>query len=150
MRTVVPYTRLDERVLTALRDAGVEPELRDVSASVYAYWSLVRELWAAGDDFAIVEHDIVVRPGLLDEYAGCPEAWCVASYHVTPTAVMNSFGCVRFRGVLTREHPVFESPRLAEPVRWWSLDSTVEMELMARLGHAKCQHGYVEHLHVVE
>jgi hypothetical protein len=53
-------------------------EYVDVSGSPYAYWELMRALWTAGEDFALVEHDVVVADGTIDAFERCPAGWCCA------------------------------------------------------------------------
>ena len=45
-----------------------------------AYWELFKSLWKSGEDFIIVEHDVVVNADTIESFDACPEAWCTAPY----------------------------------------------------------------------
>lgn len=147
-RVIVPYTRrLDPRTLVALRRTGHPFTTVDVSMDEHAYWRLVRSLWATGDSFVLVEHDIGVKQDTLDDLESCGFGWCSYGYVIRGGAIMNSFGCVRFRSTFIHSYPdIFTHPRLVLPVHWRALDSNVEMVLMERFGHAKhVHHGLLDH-----
>ena len=82
----------------------------DVSASDDSYWSALGEWWARGEDFAIVEHDVVIHSDVVEQFDSCPEPWCVFGY--TPIchekcleAWANMFGCTRYRSELIAAVP---------------------------------------------
>jgi hypothetical protein len=76
MRVVLAYTHIAPGVREALTETGREWEEVDVSGSDTAYWELLSDLWAAGDSFIVVEHDVIIRHDTLDELEACPEPWC--------------------------------------------------------------------------
>ena len=49
----------------------------DVSAHPHAYWAALRDIWAQGETFALIEHDIVCRPDAVEAFEACREPWCV-------------------------------------------------------------------------
>lgn len=77
-------------------DLSADPE--------YGYAKLLRELWAAGEDFAVVEHDVVPTQDVLDEFHGCWHLYCAAPYPWT-TTVGPALGCTRFSAALLEEYP---------------------------------------------
>jgi hypothetical protein len=81
MRVVVLYTKISAKTVVALNRSGYEFERVKVSDSNEAYWEVLADLWGYGEDFCIVEHDIVVGPDTLREIYACPEPWCVCSYN---------------------------------------------------------------------
>jgi len=130
----VPWTRLYPECREAL--APSSPVYTDVSGDDHAYWRMVRDLWAAGEPFTIVEHDVLVEPDTIRELDDCPDEWCafaIASVDVgTGMSWVATFGCVRFR-------PSGAWP-LADPVAWTWLDMETEAALFAL--------GWQKHLHV--
>jgi hypothetical protein len=153
-RVVVPFTRpgLQRGVTRAIRDAGYKPTLRRLdSDDVEAYWRLLSDLWVAGDDFVLVEQDIVVREDTLQSFYKCPHSWCAAGYRYLGSPSYMGIGCIRFRADLLRRCPdVME--RVANynypnhgPKHFCTLDAAMQSELHGRREHV-CGHGTVEHL----
>ena len=133
MRIVVPYTHLTEGVVAALDATGYPYELVEMVAED-SYWRLLTNLWADGEDFAVVEHDITVHPSVFDELEACPEPWCVYPHeYVQPSYY--GMGCVRFRSELLTGapgvmHSVGErSDHVHPPRHWCSLDKWLQDEL---------------------
>jgi hypothetical protein len=150
-RFVVPYTRLAPEVLWALQEAGVDFEPIDVSGADDAYWELLADLWRSGETFAIIEHDIVVPPNVLNSLDDCDEPWCVAKYRYLRGNYWG-LGCTRFAGSLTRAHPdvldyVATLELSGHPARHWcTLDAGITSALRSRLRAWPHVHGVVEHL----
>ena len=68
------------------------------------------EWWERGESFAVVEHDVVCRPDVIEGFETCPEPWCVHPY--TPIcheacmeAWANMLGCTRFSTELIQACP---------------------------------------------
>jgi len=134
MTVYVPWTRQYPECRAAL--APSSPVYVDVSADDFAYWRLARALWGEREPFTIVEHDVLVEPGSIEELDACPEPWCAFAIHSvdvgTGMSWVATFGCVRFR-------PSGAWP-LLDPVGWTWLDMETEDALHA-LGWAKHVHG---------
>lgn len=82
----------------------------DVSSGNLAYFESLGDIWAAGEQFATIEHDILVRPDIVEAFEECPEPWCVFGYtEFCHEACMenwrNELGCTRFRAEAMREVP---------------------------------------------
>jgi hypothetical protein len=86
----------------------------DVSCDPHAYWRLLDRVWAecvdSGDSLMVVEHDVVCRPDVIEQFETCPEPWCVFGY--TPIchercreAWANMLGCTRFSAELIAACP---------------------------------------------
>ena len=154
MRVVVPFTRpgLRRGVTRAIRDAGYKPDLRRLDDDdVEAYWRLLSDLWEAGDDFVLVEQDIIVREDTLESFDDCPHPWCAAGYRYLGSASYMGIGCVRFRAALLRRHPEMMD-RVANrsypnhgPKHWCTLDAAMQTELQGAREHVH-GHGTVGHL----
>lgn len=95
----VPFTTRDPRVELAV---PLDTIWVDVSADDEAYWRAMCDIWAKGEDFAIVEHDVVVHASVAWQFDACPEAWCAFAYDNIchphcQEAWANMLGCTRFR-----------------------------------------------------
>lgn len=74
----------------------------DVSEDDEAYWRALCAIWAIGEDFAIVEHDVICHPDVVEQFDTCPEPWCTFGYAnichpACQEAWANQLGCTRFR-----------------------------------------------------
>lgn len=103
MRVVVPYTNVHPDTRAAL-EPWPDVEYRWTGDDDYAYGRLLRELWAAGEDFLLIEHDVVPTVDHLLRMAICPSAYCAAPY-AWLQAVGVTLGFTRFRSVLLRAYP---------------------------------------------
>jgi hypothetical protein len=72
-------------------DGGLAPEVRalgekygarfaDVSGSDTAYYELLKELWASGETFTVIEQDLLPDDELLEEVSNCAAPWCAMAY----------------------------------------------------------------------
>ena len=140
----VPHVNLTAATAAALDAAGRPWRAVDVSASVDEYWRLLYRLWLAGDEFAIVEHDIAPGVDALDSLDECLGDWCACPYlyvHGQPHA---GLGCARFRTPLIGRHPdlmtvVAEMSDEGHPQRHWCrLDAWITNTLTRR-GETRCE-----------
>ena len=74
------------------------------------YWSALCRIWAKGESFAIIEHDVICRPDVVEQFASCPEPWCAFWYdnicHFDcREAWANQLGCTRFRSDVMAKCP---------------------------------------------
>lgn len=153
MKLIVPATPagLHPSVIPAILRQGylarVVPMLE-----VESYFNLLVERWRSRATFAIVEHDIELPAGVLDQFMNCPAAWCAHSYEVfsgdLATAYGGPFGlgCVRFRSELLHKWPdaVEAAGEMdihpVHPQRSYAvMDSTLTQVLRSR-GEAPHQH----------
>lgn len=90
--------RLHPAVIPALLFAGAEAiTVASCGSSEAAYSRWLVDWWLERDrpgGFAIVEHDVEIAPTMLQQFAECPEPWCVAPYRGGAEALL---GCTRFR-----------------------------------------------------
>jgi hypothetical protein len=103
----VPYTAVHPHTVAGAPEDAVWV---DVGASEIAYYVALREIWARGETFALLEHDVVCRPGVIAELEECPEPWCTFGYSdiCCPgcmEAWANMLGCTRFRKELVDAVP---------------------------------------------
>lgn len=152
MRIICPYTGEPHPDTRAVLDAWRGPvELVDVSGDDYAYARLLEELWAAGETFLLVEHDIVPTPQTLAELALCDHPYCAAPYPWT-THLGPALGCTRFSSLFVRTYP--DAARIAArlpsnfgaPGHWRQLDvRLMQSVLRDRYGWQPHCHRPVEH-----
>jgi hypothetical protein len=87
---------------------GNDVRYEDVSGDVEAYWRLLDRTWLEaaerGYGLVIVEHDIVIHPGVFPGFARCREEWCAYPYDLT-NEVDIALGCTRFRASLIAANP---------------------------------------------
>ena len=104
MRVVHPTTRISPDAIQSLVRTGHAVEFVDVSGSDRAYFDLLAQLWAAGETFAIIEHDIVVTPSTLNELDACPHDWCAFPFRYLGR-LQYGLGCVKFSAALMARIP---------------------------------------------
>jgi len=104
MRVIAPYTAFAPGVAEALDATGWAWHPVDVSGSPRAYWDLLDDLWRECRTFAIVEHDVIVQPDLIDHLVACPADWCAypIEYFNGPYA---GLGCAKFGAGLISSNP---------------------------------------------
>jgi hypothetical protein len=160
MRVICPYTRLATETKASLDASGYPWEAVDVSGSSTAYADLLDGLWAKGETFCLVEHDMVPRDDTLKALDDCPEGWCGFVYrHPVPTATtpyqeLAGLGCTRFRSELMARFPDMMTRSHANYARdgwnrryWANCDERIYLEL-TRLAVPRHEHGpAITHLH---
>jgi hypothetical protein len=152
VRVVVPYTQLRPGVEEAIILGGYRPQLEFVGAAPTDYWALVRSLWAEGQTFALVEHDIVVQRHTLAGMERCSSRWCAARYWYQGRPFFAGLGCVVFRAELLAGEPEVVIAAGAMDLaghgqrHWCSLDYALTTQLSQR-GVERCEdHGLVAHV----
>jgi len=150
MRIVVPFTKLHVETMHALESAGADYELALVGEDD-SYWRLLYDLWRTGEDFVVVEHDIVVRPSVFDEFEECENEWCVAPYPFV-YRLCAGLGCTRFRASLLQRFPEImdevdrmEHPEFPGRRNWRTLDAAIR-DLLWERDVDRCRHAPVHHL----
>lgn len=149
MRIVVPYTRIAPETFRALAVDAPEA-LYFKCEHEDSYYHLLADAWAKGEDFAIVEQDIIVRPDTFDSFTACPSPICVAPYPYLRSEVYAGLGCIRFRAEAMRRDPTLwervatHQDRKHPQRHWCTLDAFMQREL--RVGWCR-EHPPVGHLH---
>lgn len=98
MTTLLPYSGRLHPISASL---GLPVEMRLLSD----YPDLLQAQWDLGQEFAIVEHDVIPWPGALMSLDVCPRPWCGFSYEVGIHHRVPTFGCVKFGAELIRATP---------------------------------------------
>lgn len=151
MKVAVPFT------VGGLRDAARDAVLRlkeahpvvfhDVTGSDTAYAELLVRLWQEGEAFAIVEHDVVVRPDVLQAFDACPEPYCAFPYELG-LYVAPALGCTRFRAELLERIPDAAERAARTPSVWGAPGHWRQLDV-ALLGWVlRDEEGLQPHVHV--
>ena len=149
MKIVVPYTVRLEPVEEVLEPFS--PQWVDVSGDVEAYYRLLRDTWAEGERFIVVEHDNVPTAEVLQELWDCPYAWCGSPYLVMGR-IQAALGCTRFHEVLlkTVDDLWVQVPfTRAEYRAWPHLDVVMHMALVERGVGMHIHETVIDHLNPV-
>lgn len=145
MKTIVPYVG-EVRYAVCEPLLGKDVTFEDVSASDESYWQLFDELWRKAQTFAIIEHDVVVRPDTLDELEGCEHDWCAFTIPYVGQEYAG-LGCAKFTSELIARVPdalaqVAGIPGDAThpPRHWCRLDAWLQ-GVLEQAGERKHVHG---------
>lgn len=103
----VPYTAVHPRTAKSAPSNAIWVDVRH---SPNAYYAALSRIWLKRQTFAILEHDCVCRPDIVESFEDCPELWCTYGYHDVchpecQEAWRNQLGCVRFRRQLLEAVP---------------------------------------------
>ena len=101
----------------ALHAEGIKHET-PVLTGMFGYWQLLTKLWADGESFILLEHDVTPWPNSLQLLWDCPEGWCVHEYpHGEPPQLIWALGACKFSAEF------MESYKDSIPqLRWEQLD----------------------------
>jgi hypothetical protein len=117
VKIVVPYTNLHpatRMVMSVYEGVRYENVARED-----AYRQLLHNLWLERETFVIVEHDIVVWPGAIEELHDCMGRWCSCSYRLFGgVGVYHGLGCTKISDRLISILPGLWD----EPCPWDMLD----------------------------
>lgn len=116
----------------------------DVSQSNVSYYAAMLDIWERGETFAVLEHDIVCRPDVIQAFEDCPEPWCCFGYSDIchpgcMEAWANMLGCTRFRSELIAAVPDAMSSIPTEGWPWQNMCDGLGRNLRAA--------GFTHHWH---
>src|ERR1017187_6850110 len=112
-KVYVPYAG-DRFMQETAAAAPADAVFVDVSGDVTNYWSAFCEWWAAsvasGEDLVVIEHDVVSRPDVIEQFESCDCLWATFPYHNVchrecQEAWRNQLGLTRFRAELIAACP---------------------------------------------
>lgn len=107
VRVLIPYTKrrpLLQTVVDCLRIQQVQPELHKVDDGD-AYWRLLRDTWAEGREFFVVEQDVIVWQGGIRALEECTESWCTYPTMCHGRMISTTLGAVKFGSQLLERNP---------------------------------------------
>lgn len=142
MRVFCPYTEISPATRAALDSSGCEWIEAEVAGDA-GYWMLLDWLWQQGEDFAIVEHDVIPAAGALASFEACGNDWCSCPYPYL-AGTYAGLGCTRFRARIMATHPDLmevvagiSTDENHPPKHWCRLDAYMRNALMQR-GERQC------------
>lgn len=144
MRVLVPVLELDSVAHRALEAEGIAHEEYVCEGDV-GYSELVVDLWADGQGFILVEHDVAPWGGALAELWDCPADWCMFRYFKYGGGLTRGLGCAKFSDRLVSGHP--DLSITWRNTSWRILDGTVGAAVALTLRgedpdrHPLCIHG---------
>jgi len=152
MRVIIPYARghLEDDTVAAMEQycpksvrwatvcVDEEPEAEMIWPKPHTgYHDMLAEMWGEAETTVIVEHDIVILPGVIESLLACEHDWCANPYFVA-SHVQACLGCTKFSSRLMLAHPnVMHEAGLIDssaPAKdWHRVDTRIEEVLMQRL-----------------
>lgn len=106
-----------------------------------AYERIIREYWEAGEDFAVVEPDIVIREDVAEAFQLCPCKYGCFPYNWV-TDVGPALGCTWFRSELLHQYPDAMAKVSSKNISWKQLDVVLMRHVLAR------EYGEQPHVHL--
>lgn len=111
------------------------------------YHEMLAEMWGEKETTIIVEHDIVILPGVIESLLACEHDWCGNPYFVA-SHVQACLGCTKFSSRLMLKHPnvmhdAGEIDSSAPKKDWHRVDTRIDEVLRQRLK-------YTMHVHDVQ
>jgi hypothetical protein len=107
---LVPYTveKLNpetKRLVEAHTPPGMDVEWAELDSNhPGSYARLLVEVWAEPGDLLIIEHDIGIRAGVIEELLACTQSWCGFPYTIGEQLLV-CLGCTRFTAHLKASLP---------------------------------------------
>lgn len=121
-----------------------------------AYARALVDAWAQPGDLVIVEHDIGIRPYVIEELLACTQPWCGFPYRIGEQLLV-CLGCTRFTAHLKASLPGLMAEAAAVgseqdgggvPAGDWRRMDVRIAACLERLGHARHAHWPpVDHFH---
>lgn len=121
MNVIVPYAKLNKWIPLCLKAEGVEARYVQMEDDEH-YSRLLGELWAKGETFIFLEHDVLPWPGALSQLWNCPEPYCAFPYQLSGCIGL-AMGCNKFSAKLISSHA------FVKPCTWDVLDGKVKHSL---------------------
>lgn len=113
-----------------------------------AYARILIEAWACDGDLTVVEHDVGIRAGVIEELAACSQPWCGFPYPIGEQLLV-CLGCTRFSSGLKAALPDLMAEAAAigpedgggVPAGDWRRMDVRIAACLERLGHRRHVHG---------
>lgn len=113
-----------------------------------AYARILIDAWAREGDLTIVEHDIGIRAGVIEELAACSQPWCGFPYAIGESLLV-CLGCTRFSAHLKAmlPHLMAEAAAVGSEQDGGGVPAGDWRRMDVRIGAALERHGHARHRH---
>lgn len=156
MSVLLCHTVMHPATARSVAEHAPQAELVDVTGDDFGYWREIRARWQGTEDLVIIEQDIEICAGGVEEMLACDHDWCCYAYTIFRTRQRLRYG-LGFTKFSARAQQLVNGRRIAEGFTlctmcqgkgcWYHLDGRIA-ELMRRDGKLKPHvHGDVRHLH---
>jgi hypothetical protein len=155
MSVLLCHTNLHPETAKSVAAYAPEAELIDVTGDDTGYWREIRSRWQGKDDLVIIEQDIEIVPGGVEEMLACDRDWCCYAYTIfrTRTRLRYGLGFTKFSAAAQRKvtaRRIAEGWALCTQCQgrgcWNHLDGRIS-EQLRKAGMKPHVHGDVKHLH---
>jgi len=124
IKLLIPYTKPTaqlQTVVDCIRIQAVQPVLVKTGPGD-DYWTMIRDAWEEGDEFFIVEQDVIVWQGGLRQLDECPQDWCTFPTMCHGRMISTTLGCVKFG-----KQMIERNPGLLDDIEttWYHLDASI-------------------------
>lgn len=153
---LVPYTPAVLHEQTKAWAGGSGALMVDVSGGDSTYWTALNVAWQGTpwhEALAVVEHDMLPAPGVVDRMLACRRPWCSSPYEIANhQMITDGLGVVKYSARLRSRHrelleTVGEICDDGLPAKnWRRLDTRISRTLRA-LGYRPHLHARSTHLH---
>ncbi len=154
MTLLVPYTAAGLHPETrhrveAFTPAGIDVVWREIDpGDDRAYARLLVEAWAWPGDLLIVEHDVGIRPGVVETLTFCEQPWCGFPYPIGEQLLV-CLGCTRFSAHLKASLPdlMTQAAAVDGQMDGGGVPAGDWRRMDVRIGALLEQHGHWRHAH---
>jgi hypothetical protein len=105
LRIVIPFVRGGLAPETKAWGEEHRAEFVDLTGDDEGYFKLMTQLWNAGQEFYLVEQDVVPDPQQFTDIVACPQEWCAGVHKLHADAPETwSMGLMKFSDKLLARH----------------------------------------------
>lgn len=150
---LAPYTKAKQnpeaKALLEKHAPGEITWARIDPADPTAYSRILVEAWAEPGDLVIVEHDVGIRAGVVEELLGCSQPWCGFPYAIGESLLV-CLGCTRFSAHLKAMLPglMAEAAAIDSAQDGGGVPAGHWTRMDVRIGACLERHGHARHAHL--
>ena len=127
-----------EAMRRSLEMQGLAPRYERLDGD-YAYDRLFRRLWAEGEPFVLVEHDILPWPGAVQRLWTCDRPWCAFEYFMLGELRV-ALGCTKFDPSRLGPCPLPDTVWHWRKMDWQIIDALTDRSQCAHLHEPAVTH----------
>jgi hypothetical protein len=156
MPVLACYTKFHPKAEPSIRAYAPTADLVDVTGDNFAYWREIRSRWTGEQDLVLIEQDIEIPEGGVEEMLACEHDWCAYAYTIFRTKQRLRYG-LGFTKFSAHAQQLVNARRIAEGFAlcsmckgqgcWYHLDGRITELLRTEGGLKPHVHGDVTHHH---